>query len=134
MFKENFRLKMAELNMTSKDVANSMIEAGYSFEAKLPYRIVQSWVQKKAYLPNVTSGYAIAKALKTTLEELVDGESGAEYIRGLVRNDPKTIQVPDKILPNVEGLLELGDNDLNVVQASIRAMIINIKGKAQEAA
>ena len=134
MFKSNFRAKMAELGMSAKDVANSMEKAGYTFEAKEPYRIVQSWVQKQAYLPNVISGYAIARALETTVEELVDGEAGAEYVRKIVRNDPRAVQVPDRIFPIVKDLLLLDDKELRAIRANVEELAADKKGRAMEAA
>jgi hypothetical protein len=48
------------------------------------------------------NAYAVAKIFETSIEELLDGEAGTAYIRKIVKNDPKAIQVPDRILPIVE--------------------------------
>jgi transcriptional regulator with XRE-family HTH domain len=122
MFKDNLRVKMTQLGMSAKDVANLMEQAGYSFEAKEPYRIVQSWVAKKAYSPNVISAYAIAKALKTTVEELVDGEDGAEYVRQWVRNEGKIHEPPERIADIVASILDLTERELNIVRGTIRGI------------
>lgn len=125
MFKDNFRAKMAKLGMSAKDVANSMEQAGYSFEAKEPHRIVQSWVAKKAYSPNVISAYAIAKALKTTVEELVDGEAGAEYVRGLFADNGLLWEPPARIADIVQVLDAIDDETLETA----RTMLLPLRGK-----
>ena len=129
MFVDNFRAKMSKLGMTAKDVANSMEKAGYTFKAQEPHRIVQSWVaKKKAYLPNVISVCAIARALETTVEELVDGEAGAEYVRKIVRNDPRAIQVPDRIRSIVEDMILIDDeNKLKGIGSLVESLVADKK-------
>jgi hypothetical protein len=127
MFKENFRAKMNQLNMTAKDVANAMEKNGYSFGAKESHRIVQSWIAKRSYLPSVTSGYAIAKALKTTVEELVDGESGVEYIKQLVRNTGLAWEPPPRIAGVMAILNGLGDDELVIVAGAMQGVVQSLE-------
>lgn len=120
---------MSELGMSAKDVANSMEKAGHSFEAKEPHRIVQSWVaKKKSYLPSVISGYAIARALKTTVEELVDGEAGAEYVRQLFTEKGLVWEPPLRISDIVDVLQAVDDVTLD----TIRTMLLPLKEKTGE--
>jgi len=128
MFKDNFRARMDELGLSAKDVANSMEKAGYSFKAKEPYRIVQSWVQKQAYLPNVVSGYAIAKALETTVEELVDSDGGAEYVGRLFANRGLLWEPPKRIADIVDVLNDMDNATLDTV----RTMTLSLKVKLDE--
>ena len=123
MFKENVRSRMEELGMTAKDVANAMESTGNIFKTKEPHRTVESWIGKKAYIPSALSAYAIAIALKTSIEALVDGEAGEEYIRKIVRNDPRAIQVPDRIRPIVENMLLLDDDNLVGIRANVEALV-----------
>ena len=78
--------------------------------------------------PSVDNAYFIAQALGTTMEELVDGEIGAEYVRKVVRNDPKAIQVPDRIYGIVESLLLLDENELAGLRANAEVLARNKKG------
>jgi len=82
--------------------------------------------------PNVDSAYAIAKALKTSVEELVDGETGAEYLIEIIKNDPRAIQVPDRIRSIVECLLLLEDKELRAIRATAEELAADKKGKALE--
>jgi DNA-binding XRE family transcriptional regulator len=140
MFKENFRAKMNQLNMTAKDVANAMEKTGYSFGAKEPHRIVQSWIAKHSYLPSVTSGYAIAKSLKTTVEELVDGEAGAEYVRQWARNQGGLWEPPPRVAGVMAILASLDEEELAVATGAMRGAIQAMEeakrggGKAKAAA
>jgi hypothetical protein len=129
MFGDNFRAKMKELKLTAKEVANAMEKAGYPFGGKQPYRIVQSWMAKNAYLPNVEGGYAIARALGTTVEELVDGPAGAEYVLSVVRNIPRAVQVPDRLFSIVENLMVLDEKELVGIRASAKALAEAKEGK-----
>ena len=82
--------------------------------------------------PSVDNAYSIARALNTTVEELVDGETGVEYLLGVIRNDPKAIQVPDRIRPVVECLLLLEDKELRAIRATAEELAADKKGKGTE--
>jgi hypothetical protein len=86
--------------------------------------------QTKKTSPSVDIAYRCAKALKTTIEELVDGEAGAEYVRKVVKNDPRAIQVPDRLSSIVEDLLLLDENELIGIRANVGALAEAKKGKA----
>jgi transcriptional regulator with XRE-family HTH domain len=81
--------------------------------------------------PSVDNAYAIAKALGLTVEELVDGEAGAEYVRKMVRNDPKAIQVPDRLSSVVQDLLLLGEKELRGIRANVEALAADKKGRVK---
>jgi len=83
--------------------------------------------------PSVDNAYAVSRALETTIEELVGGEAGAEYVRGIIRNDPRAIQVPDRIKALVEGLLLLSDDELAGIRANVAALAEIKKGELEKA-
>jgi DNA-binding XRE family transcriptional regulator len=85
--------------------------------------------QKKQTSPSVDIAYRCAKVLQTTVEELVDGESGAEYVRKIVRNDPRAIQVPDRLFSIVEDLLLLDEKELIGIRANVEALAEAKKGR-----
>jgi hypothetical protein len=132
MFCDNLKTKMVALDMTAKDVANAMEQSGFVFrKAKKPHRVVESWMSKtRPYHPELLTGVALAKALGTTIEELVDGEAGADYVRKVVRNDPRAIQVPDRLFSIVENLLFLDENELIGIRANVEALAEAKKGNS----
>lgn len=83
---------------------------------------------KRGSSPSVDLAYQLAKAVGYTIEELVAGEAGAEYVQRTMRNDPRTIQVPDRIYPIVEGLLVLNDRDLSGLLAHVQTLARDKKG------
>jgi phosphoglycolate phosphatase-like HAD superfamily hydrolase len=73
--------------------------------------------------PSVDNSYAIARTLAVTIEELVDGEAGAEYVREWARQDGKVYQPPERIADIVDLLDELSDRDLEVIKMSAKTML-----------
>jgi hypothetical protein len=118
---------MGALGMTAKDVANAMERTGFAFRrAKQPHRIVESWISKsRPYHPELLTAVALVRVLNTTVEELVDGENGAEYVRQIVR--PK---LPPRIAAIVEDLMMLDDKELDIIQAAAHTAAEAKKGKS----
>ena len=73
--------------------------------------------------PSVDNSYAIAKALAVTIEELVDGEAGAEYVRQWARSDGKVYEPPQRIADIVASLRDLTDRDLDIVRVTISGIL-----------
>jgi hypothetical protein len=120
MFVANIRAKMSELGMTAKDVANSMVNSGYISSSKELYRLVESWVgEKKAYEPKAENACALARALQTTVEELVNGQAGADYIHKLYKEKGALWEPPQRIADIVEVLQALDDATLETVKTMI---------------
>ena len=80
--------------------------------------------------PTADNAYAISRVFGVSIEELLDGKTGVEYVRGLVRNDPMAIQVPDRIRDIVDNLLLIDDNNLVGIRASAEALANTKKGTA----
>jgi hypothetical protein len=98
-------------------------------ECDLPNNAFTQGIRRKSD-PGVSTACRLAYSVNKTVEELVDGEAGAEYVRKVARNDPKAIQVPDRIFPIVEDLLLLDEKELIGIRANVAALAEAKKGKA----
>jgi hypothetical protein len=78
--------------------------------------------------PSVDNSYSIARALKTTIEELVDGEAGIEYLRQYFLEKGLLWKPPSRIADIVEVLESVDDITLDTV----RIMILPLKEKKDE--
>ena len=52
----------------------------------------------------------------------------------IAKNDPRGIQVPDRIAPIVQSLLLLDDKELVGIRANVEALVANKKGTAESLA
>ena len=93
-------------------------------------RTIDKWVGVSATEPKVNDFYKVCRVLETTMEWLVDGENGSEYLREIIRNDPENIQVPDKYLPIVRNLLYLSGTELDSIRACVEVLAVARKQKA----
>jgi predicted RNA binding protein YcfA (HicA-like mRNA interferase family) len=125
MFCDNLKIRMDALGMTAKDVANHMEKSGFSFRrAKKPHRIVESWTSKtRPYHPELLTAVALAKVLHTTVEELVDGEAGAEYVRRWARKEGGLWEPPPRVAGVMAILNGLDDDELAVVIGAMRGVV-----------
>jgi hypothetical protein len=92
--------------------------------------VINSGIARKSS-PSAENAFAIARVLELSIEELLEGDAGAEYVRKIVRNDPREVQVPERIFPIVEELLLLDDRDLSGILANVQALNKDKKGKQQ---
>jgi DNA-binding XRE family transcriptional regulator len=69
--------------------------------------------------PSVDNAYAIARALRLSIEELVDGEAGERYLREYVRGRGWGYSPPERIADIVSSLTGLGDRDLDIIRGTI---------------
>jgi hypothetical protein len=83
--------------------------------------------QTKKTTPSVDIAYRCAKVLETTVEELVDGETGAEYVRRIVRNAGGAWEPPDRIADIVQGLSLLDDRELDIIRGAVSAAVAGNK-------
>jgi len=78
---------------------------------------------KRKSSPSVDHAYSLAKAVGIiTMEELVDGKTGLEYVLGIVKNNPRAINVPDRIFPIVKYLLLLDERELRAILANVKEL------------
>jgi transcriptional regulator with XRE-family HTH domain len=120
MIRENLKAAIARSNLFIKEVAA---------KSGVKKRTIDKWVGSEETEPRVVDLYKVCVTLRTTMEEVVDGETGAEYVRTVVRNDPKAIQVPDRLFSIVEDLLLLDEKELIGIRANVEALAEAKKGK-----
>jgi len=89
--------------------------------------VINSGIARKSS-PSADNAYAIAKVFEVSIEELLDKESGVNYIQSVIRNDPRAVQVPDRIYPIVKNLLILEDRELTGIFANTEALAKEKKG------
>ena len=109
-----------------KNFENARIKAGIERKAieqecKLANNAFSQGL-KRGSSPSVDLSYQLAKAIGITIEELVDAETGFEYVLRIVRNNPKAVRVPDRIYPIVKCLLLLDDKELRAILANVKEL------------
>jgi hypothetical protein len=65
----------------------------------------------------------IAKYLKTTVEELVDGEAGEQYLREYIKEKSWAFSPPERIADLVEAADKLSNEQLDYVMGLINTML-----------
>jgi predicted RNA binding protein YcfA (HicA-like mRNA interferase family) len=125
MFCDNLKKQMDALGMTAKDVSNAMEQSGFVFRrAKKPHRIVESWISKtRPYHPELLTAIALAKVLQTTVEELVDGEAGEQYLRDYIQKKGWKFSLQKTIADIVEALQRLSADELVPIRGAIKAIL-----------
>jgi hypothetical protein len=73
--------------------------------------------------PGVSTAYKCAKAVEKTIEELLDGETGIEYIRQIVQKKGWQFSPPERVAGIVEAAGMLSDEQLDYVMGLIRTML-----------
>jgi hypothetical protein len=131
-FSENVVMDFFERIKTYARLSNTTIESFIAevFEGDRDRDSYNGW-KRRGILPRAGEAIKIAKAMKTTVEELVEGEAGVEYVREWARRDGKVWQAPEAIADIVEGLKGLKDRDLDIIRGTLRPMR---KGEAQSPA
>ena len=117
-FWENVHTRLGELGKTQKWLAEA---SGVGRTA------INTGISRNSS-PAADNAYAISRVLEQSVEELLDGKAGAEYVRKIVGNDPRAIQVPGRIFDIVEDLLLLDDKELSIIRATASAAAAEKKG------
>jgi hypothetical protein len=112
----NFWVNLDEARKVAGKERKAVIE-----ECDLPNNAFTQGIRRKSD-PGVSTAYRLARSVNKTIEELVDGEAGAEYVRKVAKNDPKAIQVPDRLSSIVEALLLLDEKELIGIRANVKAL------------
>jgi hypothetical protein len=73
--------------------------------------------------PGVSTAYKCARSVRRTVEELIDGEAGLEYVRDWARRDGKAWQAPLEIADIVEGLKLLDAGELQIIRGAVGAAV-----------
>ena len=119
MLRNNLRTAIADSGLIVKEIAA---------KSGVKKRTIDKWVGIEANEPKVNDLYNVCMVLKTTMEWIVNGEAGTEYVKSIIKNDPRAVQVPDRIFPIVEGLLLLDDRELSAILANVHALTRDKKG------
>jgi hypothetical protein len=61
--------------------------------------------------------------MQTTVEELVDGEAGEQYLREYVRGKGWEFSPPERIADIVEALQKLSDDELVPIRGAVKATL-----------
>jgi hypothetical protein len=85
--------------------------------------------KRRNVLPRADEALKIAKAMSTTIEELIDGEAGAEYVRRLYADKGLLWEPPSRIADIVDVLNAVDDTTLDTV----RTMLLPLREKRGDA-
>jgi|GEM_PF-1482476 len=124
MLRDNIKKAILNSGMIVKDIAA---------KAEVNKRTIDKWVGASETEPKVKDLYKVCKVLGVSIEWVVDGEAGSEYIRKIIGNDPKAIQVPERISSLVDDLLVLDETQLIVIKASAAALAESKRGQIPKA-
>ena len=113
MLRDNLKAAIGKSGMIVKEIAA---------KSGVKKRTIDKWVGTQYTEPKVYDFYKVCQTLGITIEWAVDGDGGTEYIKKIIRNDPKSIQVPDKIRSIVDALIYLDDKELIGVRANVEAL------------
>jgi hypothetical protein len=87
------------------------------------------WKKRRIY-PRADEAIIIARDMQTTVEELIDGEAGAEYVRRIVRDTGGVWEPPERIADIVYGLAQLDDNEVEMIRAAVLSAANRKKGES----
>jgi transcriptional regulator with XRE-family HTH domain len=79
--------------------------------------------QTKHTSPSVAIAYRCAKALNISIEELIDGEKGKEYLRGLLSKELRFPGVRADLADLVDGIEQLSPESLGLLRASVERFL-----------
>jgi transcriptional regulator with XRE-family HTH domain len=83
---------------------------------------VYAWDANES-IPKVLDLIKIAKFLNTTVEELVDGEAGEQYLREYIQEKGWEFSPPPRIADIVKALGGLSDDELVPIWGAIKAIL-----------
>jgi hypothetical protein len=92
------------------------------FEGKKDRDSFNGW-KRRGLLPRADETFKIAKAMAITVEELIEGEGGADYVRRWAKNDGKVYEPPERISDIVASVSGLTDRDLDIVRGTISGIL-----------
>jgi transcriptional regulator with XRE-family HTH domain len=123
---------MIQENLKAAFTASKLYVKEIAAKSGVNKSTIDGWMSARAYEPRPTDLYAVCKVINITMEQALDGDTGVEYVREIVRNDPGAIQVPDRIASIVENLLFLDEKELKGIRANVEALAADKKGTGQK--
>jgi hypothetical protein len=105
-------------NTTIEDFIFGVFEGGKDRDS------FNGW-KRRGVLPRADETLKIAKAMAITVEELIEGEAGADYVRQWARNEGKIYKPPERISDIVASVSGLTDRDLDIIRGTISGILAN---------
>jgi transcriptional regulator with XRE-family HTH domain len=90
-------------------------------KAKINPRTLEKWISGK-FIPRVDEAYAIAYVLGVTVEYLVAGEKGTNYVMEWAKKYRPHELDPDRLKSIIDDLQKLDDTMLEIARRTIRAL------------
>jgi len=120
MLRENLKAAINKSDMVVKEIAD---------KSQVNKRTIDKWLGAEQTKPRVIDFYKVCKILSVTMEQMVDGEAGAVFVRKIMKFDPLAIHVPDKIRSIVDDLMLLDEKELRGIRAIVEILAEDKKGK-----
>jgi hypothetical protein len=80
------------------------------------------WKKRRIY-PRTDEALILAKDMRTTVEELIDGEAGEQYLREYIQEKGWGFSPPKRIADIVEAVQRLSDDELAPIRGGIKAIL-----------
>jgi len=124
MFQENFRSKLRSSGYVVKELAAiSGISA----------RTVENWLSKKPSMPRADDAVKIACTLNTSVEFLISGDQGTEYLKNLSELQSSTYSGPQHVNDIVQALLTLDEHELECLRRMLFGGLLGEAGEKRKA-
>jgi hypothetical protein len=116
-------------------IKNQTIDGYFSrlFDGSKNKESFSGW-KKRCIFPRADEAIIIAKDMQTTVEELLDGEAGEQYLREYIQNKGWEFSPPPRIADIVEAVDRLSDEELVPIRGAIRAILDKKKEETRPAA
>jgi hypothetical protein len=112
-FWDNVRSRLSTLKKTQKWLGNV---------SGVGRTVINSGISRLSS-PTVDNAYFISKVLNTSIEELVDGEAGEQYLREYIREKGWGFSPPERIADIVEAVQGLSSDELVPIRGAIKAIL-----------
>jgi transcriptional regulator with XRE-family HTH domain len=121
MLRDNLKVAFASQNLYVKEVsAKSGVKKG----------TIDNWLSEaKTKEPRAIDLYSVCKAVNITVEQAIEGEAGADYVRQWVRQDGGVWEPPENIADIVDGLKLLDERELDMIRGAVNAAVDAKKGR-----
>jgi hypothetical protein len=114
LFGDNVRRLMDVKDVTAKDLSQKLKE----LNIKVSARTIQGWTDARKCIPSAYVSVAVARIFKTTVEYLVEGDKGIDYIYSVLY--PKTEPIVYHAAETPAG--GYGDKNINVIIQELKLL------------
>jgi hypothetical protein len=112
VFWDHVKAEIKRLNTTQEWLSNKI---------GVPFGTFRKWISRET-LPDANQAVLIAKELNTTVEELMDGDSGRQYIISWAEKNSGKWKAPERIADLVQDSLVLNDQDLETAKYLVHGL------------